>query len=297
MTDFQKRQHRLGYIEAFPRPSAESLAQFYQDEYYRAGVSATYHVQYSEDELKQKSLRAAAINEAIFQNLAPDKKSVSFLEIGSGEGFLLADAIGRGWVSRGVDFQRDPVEKFNPRALPGFIEANPSSYLAALVESGEKFSAVALQNVLEHALHPDVLMRDIRNVIEPDGIVLVQVPNDYSRTQELATAKGYVDREYWFLPPQHLNYFNVKTLDAFVSANGFKIVDGFSDFPIEFYLWGNQTNYTKDKTLGPLAHKGRVEIDLLAAEAGLSEYLNFYRAVYRVGLGRNISVLLRPAAR
>jgi hypothetical protein len=186
------------------------------------------------------------------------------------------------------------VEKFNPAALPDFVEANPSEYLAKLVQSDEKFSAIALQNVLEHALYPDILLQGIRNTIESDGIVLVQVPNDFSRIQEIAIEKQYVDHEYWFLPPQHLNYFNAKTLETFVSDNGFKIVDAFADFPVEFYLWGGPTNYTKDKVLGPLAHKGRVEIDLIAGEAGLMEYLNFYRSLCRVGLGRNISVLLRP---
>ena len=97
------------------------------------------------------------------------------------------------------------------------------------------------------------------------------------------------------MPPQHLNYFNAKTLGAFVSHEGFKIVDAFSDFPIEFYLWGGPTNYAKDKSLGPYAHKGRVELDLAMAEAGLKEYLDFYRALYRVGMGRNISVILQPA--
>jgi 2-polyprenyl-3-methyl-5-hydroxy-6-metoxy-1,4-benzoquinol methylase len=294
MTDYKKKHHALGYVEAVPRPSPEELARFYREEYYGQGVSATYHVQYPEDEIRHKQLRATTLNEAIAQNLAGKGKPPRFLEIGSGEGFLLADALRRGWDATGVDFQRAPVEKFNPAAAAGFVEANPGEYLDALIGAGEKFGVIALQNVLEHALQPAELLRGIRNTIAADGVVMIQVPNDYSRTQEFVTAKGYVDKEYWFLPPQHLNYFNAKTLDAFVSDNGFKVVDALSDFPVEFYLWGNTSNYTKDKALGPLAHRGRVELDLLMAESGLTEYLNFYRALYRVGLGRNISVLLRP---
>lgn len=295
MTEFRKNHHRLGYIEATPRPTPAALDEFYRDQYYREGVSATYHAQYSSDELKQKRLRAAALNEAIAQNASQDAEKNKFLEIGCGEGFLLADAVKRGWRSRGVDYQRAPVEKFNPETISHFIEENPPEYLAKLIKSGEKFSIIALQNVLEHALNPGDLLQGVRDLIDSDGIVLIQVPNDYSRIQEVAIEKGYVAHEYWFLPPQHLNYFNTRTLEAFASDNGFKIVDALSDFPVEFFLWGNAANYTTDRTLGPLAHKGRVEIDLIAAEAGLTEYLNFYRALYRVGLGRNISVLLRRA--
>ena len=295
MTEFTKNKHALGYTEAVPRPTQDELNTFYRDQYYAAGVSATYQVEYTDDEVKQKQLRAATCVEALAQNLPQGAETPTFLEIGSGEGFLLADAMRRGWRCQGVDFQRAPVEKFNPAALPSFTEANPGEFLADLIARKQKFSAIALQNVLEHALHPEVMLRNIRDILQPDGVFLVQVPNDYSRIQEIAAAKGYIDREYWFLPPQHLNYFNAKTLDAFASHEGFKIVDAFSDFPVEFYLWGGPTNYTRDKTLGPHAHKGRVELDLAMAEAGLTEYLDFYRSLYRVGMGRNISIVLQPA--
>jgi len=294
MPKFGKNKHPRGYIEAVPRPTEEELNAFYREQYYGAGVSATYQTHYSNDEIKQKQLRAAACIEAISQSLAHPGNKIRFLEIGSGEGFLLADAMKRGWTCRGVDFQSAPVEKFNPAALSGFTSANPIEVLKELVAREQRFSVVALQNVLEHVLHPDALLKSIRNIVEPDGIFLVQVPNDYSRIQEIAADKGYIDHEYWFLPPQHLNYFNGATLNAYVSANGFTIVDAFSDFPVEFYLWGGPRNYTRDKSLGPLAHKGRVELDLLMAEAGLKAYLDFYRSLYRVGLGRNISILLRP---
>ena len=294
MADFTKKKHPLGYIEAVPRPTQDELNSFYREQYYGAGVSATYQAQYSDDEVKQKQLRAATCAEALEQNLSRAGGPIRFLEIGAGEGFLLSEAIGRGWSCLGIDFQSAPVEKFNPAALPSFTAADPGQILADLVSRGQKFTAIALQNVLEHALEPDTLLRNIRHIIEPDGVFLVQVPNDYSRIQEVAAARNYIDREYWFLPPQHLNYFNAKTLDDFVSDKGFKIVDAFADFPIEFYLWGGPENYTRDRALGPFAHKGRVELDLLMAEAGLKQYLDFYRSLYRVGMGRNISVLLQP---
>jgi len=294
MTEFAKNKHPLGYIEAIPRPTQDELNSFYQEQYYSAGVSATYQTQYTDDEVRQKQLRAATCAEAIEQSLSHSNAAATFLEIGSGEGFLLAEAVRRGWSCLGVDFQRAPVEKFNPAALPSFTAANPSQVLNDLLNRKQKFTAIALQNVLEHALQPDVLLQNIRDIIDPGGVFLVQVPNDYSRIQEVAAAKGYINHEYWFLPPQHLNYFNASTLDTFVSDKGFKIVDAFADFPIEFYLWGGQSNYTRDKTLGPLAHKGRVELDLVMAEAGLKQYLDFYRSLYRVGMGRNISVLLQP---
>lgn len=293
MTDFQTKTTPLGYIEATPRPTQAELEKFYREQYYGAGVSATYHVRYSDDEIAQKNLRAETTVEAISQNL-DSKTDVSFLEVGSGEGFLLAAALKRGWTCRGVDFQRAPVETFNPAALPAFTEAHPGQFLDGLIARQEKFSVVALQNVLEHALEPDLLMQGIRGVLKPGGLFFVQVPNDFSRIQAAASAKGLITGDYWFLPPQHLNYFNTESLRSYVEERGFTVADAFADFPIEFYLWGGMSNYTKDKTLGPLAHRARVELDLLMAKSGVGKYLDFCRALHGVDMGRNICAILKP---
>jgi 2-polyprenyl-3-methyl-5-hydroxy-6-metoxy-1,4-benzoquinol methylase len=283
----------LGHVIAEPRPTQDELDSFYRDQYYGAGVSATYQVQYTDDEVAHKRLRAATTVEAINQRLG-GRTSATFLEIGSGEGFLLDAAMQRGWKCRGVDFQRAPVETFNPATLPAFTEAHPGQFLDGLIGRQEKFSLIALQNVLEHALEPDLLMQGIRRILEPGGLFFMQVPNDFSRIQAAAKTKGLIDGEYWFLPPQHLNYFNTENLRTYVEGGGFKIVDAFADFPIEFYLWGNNSNYTRDKTLGQFAHRARVELDLLMAESGIVRYLDFCRALHGVGMGRNICVLLQP---
>jgi 2-polyprenyl-3-methyl-5-hydroxy-6-metoxy-1,4-benzoquinol methylase len=294
MSTFEKSKTAIGHVLAEPRPTQDELDRFYREQYYGQGVSATYHTQYTRDELAQKQLRAAVTSEAIAQALDGEKQ-ITFLEIGAGEGFLLAAAQQRGWICSGIDFQRAPVEKFNPAALPVFTEAHPGEFLDGLVARKEKFSVVALQNVLEHALEPDVLMQGIRQILKPDGLFFVQVPNDFSRLQAAAKQRGLIEREYWFLPPQHLNYFNTDSLEAYAHANGFSIVDTFGDFPIEFYLWGNEENYTRNTTMGPLAHTARVELDLLMAEAGICRYLAFYRALSGVGMGRNICALMRPS--
>ena len=61
----------------------------------------------------------------------------------------------------------------------------------------------------------------------------------------------------------------------------------------EMYIWGNESNYTKNKAMGKLAHLARVELDLFLSRKGLDNYLDFYRACFKVGLGRNLSVILK----
>ena len=67
-------------------------------------------------------------------------------------------------------------------------------------------------------------------------------------------------------PPLHLAYFNHESLVAFLKTVEFGVIDGFSNFPIEFYLWRGPNNYTKRPSLGPGAHTAGVSLALSMAE-------------------------------
>jgi 2-polyprenyl-3-methyl-5-hydroxy-6-metoxy-1,4-benzoquinol methylase len=294
-TKYKNEQNPDGSYRAEPRPSKEELDQFYSETYFNDGVTDTYQVEYSDAELQQKRLRAEASIELIRQNTSDTNKKASFIEIGCGEGFLLSAAVKAGWDSMGVDYQEHPVKKFNPEVIDNFKAVDPGAYLDSLIKSGGQFNVVVLQNVLEHVLNPDQLLIQVRQILANGGYMLVQVPNDYSPLQSLAMQEKKIDREYWFLPPQHLNYYNIETFRQFVGTCGFEIVDAFTDFPIEMYLWGGHENYTQNAQLGPLAHHARVSLDLFLSHAGMEPYLNFYRAAFQVGLGRNIIALLKQS--
>jgi SAM-dependent methyltransferase len=289
---FEKETVAVGYVQAVPRPKQEDLDAFYRDIYYGEGVTATYHATYSDDEIKQKRLRADCVVELLAQNCG-QQESLDFLEVGCGEGFVLSSAITKGWNVAGVDYQSAPVQAFNPEVISKVVAADPNAYLSDLIEKGVRKDVLVLQNVLEHVLHPEELLCKLQQLLADDGCLLVQVPNDFSELQALANKQGLIDRDYWFLPPQHLNYFNANNLADVAAACGFDVVDGASDFPIEMYLWGGSENYVTDKTKGKFAHQARVSLDLFFSQNGLDKYLQFYRAAFQIGVGRNICAVLK----
>ncbi len=291
-TEYKKKKMEHGYVQAVPRPSQAELDSFYREIYFSENVTSTYQVEYTPDELLQKRLRADCNVELISQHL--DKAgNISFLEIGCGEGFLVASSVARGWDTLGVDYQLQPVEHFNPEVVPQVIETNPSQYLEEQISSGAKKDIVAIQNVLEHVLDPVDLLKKISGLLTENGCLLVQVPNDFSALQLMARGQEVTNEDHWFVPPQHLNYFNDDNIGNFVNSCGFEVVDAVSDFPIEMYLWGNESNYTKDRDLGKFAHSARVNLDLFLARKGLEKYINFYRSAFQVGLGRNMCLILK----
>jgi len=102
-----------------------------------------------------------------------------------------------------------------------------------------------------------------------------------------------VDHDYWFLPPQHLHYFNIDTIGPFMESVGFEVVDMFGDFPIELFLFHPGSNYAVNRENGPAAHRARVALDLLLAERGIENYYRFCQAMSACGIGRNVCVLVR----
>ncbi len=291
-TKFTPHQNKEGYISTRPLPSSDELKTYYAENYYQNPKSTTYQTEYSSLDLDYKFLKSKALIHAI--NALKKLKGNTFLDIGAGEGFLLNEAKITGSKVTGVDFSDFGVNKFFPHLMPDLIKGDVFDSLATLIASGKKFSICASTNVLEHVLNPDLFLEQIKKLLEPDGVVAITVPNDYSDIQLLAKKEGYITNEFWFVPPDHLNYFNAESLVRFLSSKRFEIIDAFSDFPIDIFLLHSGSNYITDKENGFEANRARMQHDiLLSGKYGLSRYLDYYRAMFRVGLGRDITIIAR----
>jgi SAM-dependent methyltransferase len=283
-----------GFISATPMPSTAELDAFYANVYYQHQASSTYQAEYSKDEWAQKILRAALLMHALDVVRGKLSRSDQFLEIGCGEGVVLAAAAEAGYSVAGLDFSSFAVEKFNPKYAKDVTTGDAFDLLDRYIGEGRKKAVCVVQNVLEHVRDPDGLFSRIAGVLEPDGHVVVTVPNDFSRIQQLATDLSMIDREYWFSPPQHLHYFNIDNLRTFCEQKGYDVVDSYGDFPIEFFLFHPGSNYVLRPESGKAAHHARIVLDLMLAERGIESYHRFCQAMTDCGVGRNVTLILRP---
>ena len=282
---------KTGYLSIVPKPDQSELDAFYKDSYFKAGVTSTYHASYTDDEIKYKENRASATVRFIASN--SNKHDLKLLDIGAGEGFLLRAANDFGWKVKGVDFQLEPCLAFNEAMAECFEVANPMEFLDNSPSHDGKYDVVCLQNVIEHVREPEALIRLAKKHLALDGCLFIQVPNDFSDLQKFCINQKFVSEEYWVAPPQHLSYFSKESLENFLKAEGLKCHDFFSDFPIELLLCGSKDNYISDSSLGPIAHKSRVQLDNEFFNKGVDLYINFYRSMCQLGLGRNIIALAK----
>lgn len=286
-----------GYRTVTPLPSEKELQEFYSNVYFQQVPTATYQHEYDGEELAHKRLRAELIVDVARRHLGRGLQNPSLLDVGFGEGFELAAAQNAGFLARGVDFGLDGLKRCNP-TLERIVEAgDPLDELRKFAAGGVRFDVCVLKHVLEHVRDPQAVLALVVAILSANGVAAITVPNDYSALQAELLKRGAVESEYWFAPPQHLQYFNGDNFPAFAAAAGFEVVDMVGDFPIELYLFHPGSSYARDRGNGPAAHKARVAIDLFLARQGLERYADLCRALLVAGLSRTMTAYLRPLQR
>jgi 2-polyprenyl-3-methyl-5-hydroxy-6-metoxy-1,4-benzoquinol methylase len=289
VTEFART--RLGFYQQRPMPSREELSEFYRSQYYQR-ESVQYSSSYSEDELRWFDL-GAAVADHVCRAERPGA-GLRLLDVGCGEGFFMRGMADRGWSVRGYDFSAFGISRCNPDLLDRFEQGEVSALIDRDAAAGATYDAINLTNVLEHVSDPEGLLARLRPLCAPDGLLVIDVPHDFSDLQRALLASGKVDREYWIAPTEHLNYFTPASLSAVLAANGWRVERTLSDFPIEHFLLHDGSNYVADAKQGKQAHLARVFLDLHFSR-DLGAYVRLLEAQAACGMGRSILAFASPS--
>ena len=140
------------------------------------------------------------------------------------------------------------------------------------MNSENKFSAITLFDVLEHLVHPKIIMEKVKNLLCDNGNIFIYVPNWNSATKEILGAES----SHFVWPTHHLIYFTPNTLKYFLESMGFEILHWETQgLDLTDILW-----YLNEKT----------EIDNEFIKQNL-EVLQFY--INASGHGKNLRMYAR----
>lgn len=287
-------QNALGYWELTDKPTDKELEAYYAQKYYQ-DLKGAHQVKYSESELACYESKVTQ-REAMIESLFPNLKRKTYLDVGCGEGFELKYFHQQGWQVKGIDFSSDGMNRQNPDCLPFLQTGNVYELLNSEIQSGRTYDVIWLQNVLEHVIEPQALLRQLLKLVSPEGCVVVTVPNDFSELQKTALESGKISRPFWVALPDHLSYFDAKSLKATTEANGWICKAITADFPIDWFLMNEASNYVENSNVGKAAHHARVDIENLIHKQPTDAVLNFWTALANIGMGRNISAFITPKA-
>lgn len=293
MDDNQVKKNSLGYYTLKKVPDKKTLESYYHNKYYQA--EEKYSSKYSTEEIsyiKNKiDLKFKVINRALKIN---KNKHYSLLELGAGEGWTLDYFNKNGWGVTGIDYSDHGCKFHNPTMLKNLVIGDLDNKLKQIVKSNQKFDVVWLDNVLEHVPDPKQLLKLCRQVIKKTGLLVIEVPNDFSTTQMYLLKKRFVTKKYWIVSPDHISYFSLRSLNRLCNLLGFKNIDAIGEFPIDFFLFNRDTNYIENGQKGKECHNARVKIENFLSTLPEDQNLKFYRTLSGLGLGRQIIGFYKP---
>lgn len=284
------RRNALGYWEVENKPSEKELQDYYARKYYQEAKGSYEHA-YTASELRYFRAKIEQRWSVIRRFIAGPG---SLLDVGCGEGYTLAFFRELGWAIRGLDYSSAGIESKNPLCRDALVTGDLFQLIEQEFLSRSKYELIWLQNVLEHVIDPVRLLDALRRIISPGGMLIVTVPNDFSDVQLSALEKGLIDSEFWVALPDHLSYFSRTGLANIGEATGWACVEVLADFPIDWFLYHPGSNYVRNKAAGKPAHAARVELENLINRRPVEDVVNFYSALARIDMGRDLTAFYRP---
>jgi len=209
-----------GFAFVNPRPSLSFLMEFYSSLGF-GGEQPVQEVPTKESVLAQEaedpnstvdaSRLVSTINELLGGRVDGERR---FLDVGCGYGFFSTEAIRGGFEVTALDLATN--KRKVAREITGMdpIATSFEDYDC----SPSTFSAVLMSQILEHVSDVNMWMTKAHRILVKDGILAVALPNFGNALRLL-----FQERSPYIIPPEHLNFFNPRSLSTLMERHGFKV--------------------------------------------------------------------------
>ncbi|MES2003040.1 MAG: class I SAM-dependent methyltransferase [Bacteroidota bacterium] len=280
------------YLRVDPVPSVEEVEKYYKEDFY-AETNPAFNDSSLDVQQKDKlffDARWERIHEVCEKHIGNTNGKKAY-DIGFGYAQALIYLKEKGLICGGIEPSQEGVAYAKEYGINGKIAGieEPESYT-----SEEKQDIILLINVLEHLRTPYETLVNIRkHLIADNGILVIDVPNEFNAFQ-LAANKEYDLKDWWVVPPKHINYFSLSSLTKVLNMAGFDVVYEEASFPIELFLLFGDV-YVGNGELGRHCHEKRMNFEFVMRKNGFADKLNqFYESLAKLELGRQITVFAKP---
>ncbi len=209
------RCRSCGLGRLHPMLSEEEVMRFYDAAYfqrdYRCGLA---HKPYEEE--IESLRREARPMLSVIRKLAAGNR---LLEIGCAGGAMLAEARSQGFAVVGAEVSPE-MAQWGRDHLQLDIRTGT---LEQQKFSDEQFDVVFLGDVIEHLLNPLEVLKEIRRVLSPRGIVALAYPMELNGIIPRIRSALNIRRQS-SEKPYHLYYYSLQTMNMLLGKSGFAVV-------------------------------------------------------------------------
>jgi SAM-dependent methyltransferase len=156
----------------------------------------------------------------LIERQVPEKGRL--FEIGVGAGVFLAAAARRGWVASGIELSPTAVAFARDRLGVDVMECSAETMPLDVAP----FDVVVMFDVIEHFFDPMTVLRAIRSILRPGGVLVVATPNYRSLSRHALGSQWAI-----LSPFEHMYYFSEETLRRGLHRAGFTNVQYARRYP------------------------------------------------------------------
>jgi 2-polyprenyl-3-methyl-5-hydroxy-6-metoxy-1,4-benzoquinol methylase len=228
-----------GLMRTNPRPTSESMRFYYPDQYgpYQGTKVAPMQINGGRGALVRRW------GKGLFEfntTRLPDLQPGRALEIGCASGAFLNKLSRSGWIAEGVEFSETAAQ--SSRSLGFSVYSGP---VESAPDPEHLFRLVVGWMVLEHLHDPVKALRKLHRWVEPQGWLVLSVPN--AGAIEFGLFKH---RWYALHLPNHLFHFTKNSLSSVLEAGGWRIIRIFHQRTL-MNLMGSLGFWFKDQGVFP----------------------------------------------
>ncbi|WP_320045042.1 class I SAM-dependent methyltransferase [uncultured Desulfobacter sp.] len=195
----------------YPQPVKADVFKIYDADYFKRGNK------YSQLSVAQEIKREDVINELRWlRKIKKYKTSGKLLDCGCATGSFLYAAKQQGFEINGLEISNSAAQSAS-RLLNIHVE---NCELPQTRHSAESLDVVTLWDVIEHLQDPRAVLDKANSLLKPDGIIVFS-------TGDISSLWARFTGRYWQLltPPQHLFFFNPKSIQLLLKLSGFELVE------------------------------------------------------------------------
>jgi len=196
---------KFDMLETYPQPKLEDLGNYYESSDY---ISHTDSKKSFTDKLYQ-IVKGYTLNKKLKLINSFKTEQKKLLDVGCGTGDFLLNCKNNGWDVVGVE----PNKNAKGIAETKLIVNGASKIYTDISEiNTEKFDVITLWHVLEHVPNLEVYISNLKQLLKPNGVLVIAVPNFKSYD-----ANYY--KQFWaaFDAPRHLWHFSRKSIKLLFS--------------------------------------------------------------------------------
>ncbi len=210
-----------GYGIIDPIPSPESLKALYEKYYPR-----NYSLHIPKKLFLVRKIANYLINSENLIYVVKEGKG-RLLDIGCGFGDALVFFREKGFECHGIEIDSRAASFCREQGL----KVSQQTTLDYLDFPDNYFDVIILAQVIEHIVNPDTLLREIKRILRPDGMVYITTPNFSSYLRPFF-------RDFWisgWFLPFHLHLFSEDSMKKYTGKFGFTVSSIYTKTPASWF--------------------------------------------------------------